>query len=225
MSALATVTKAAMDVARERQGSGSDAGKKAGVRMSNRTHRIIRQLHLWIGAWGAIASILFGVSGFLLDHRGVMRLPQGDTVEVSRTEFGVPEGIRESPEGILKWLREEKKADVEGFRMGRGGEKKWTFSGGNSRVTTQVDYTQGANSMVLRTSEATTLAVLNRLHKGIGGGLAWTLLADSFAISMVALGISGLVMWARGRTLRKMALSVFGVALLVVLIVGGIAVS
>lgn len=27
-----------------------------------RAHRLIRKLHLWIGAWGAIAAVLFGIA-------------------------------------------------------------------------------------------------------------------------------------------------------------------
>jgi len=69
-----------------------------------RVHRLIRQLHIWIGAWGAIAAVLFGVSGFLQNHRGVMKLPQGNATEVSRTETPVPEEARASPEALQTWL-------------------------------------------------------------------------------------------------------------------------
>jgi uncharacterized protein len=40
-----------------------------------KTHLLVRQVHLWIGAWGAIAAILFGISGFMQNHRGMMQLP------------------------------------------------------------------------------------------------------------------------------------------------------
>lgn len=66
----------------------------------------------------------------------------------------------------------------------------------------------------------TTLAAFNRLHKGVGGGVAWILLADSFAIGMLMLGVSGLWMWARGRT-AKMVVSVLGLSVLVMAAVLG----
>jgi hypothetical protein len=65
------------------------------------------------------------------------------------------------------------------------------------------------------------MAAFNRLHKSVGGGLAWTLLGDSFAIGMLLLGLSGLWMWARGRNARQMIVSVLGASLLVVLAVLG----
>lgn len=66
---------------------------------------------------------------------------------------------------------------------------------------------------------------MERLHKGVGGGVAWILLGDSFAIAMIALGISGLILWSRGRSARQLIFSIVGVALLVLLIVGRSAVT
>ncbi len=51
-----------------------------------RTFRLIRQLHLWVGAWGAIAAILFGFTGFVQNHRAVWKLAQGDATEVASVE-------------------------------------------------------------------------------------------------------------------------------------------
>jgi len=74
------------------------------------------------------------------------------------------------------------------------------------------------------TTEQSPLAVLTRLHKGVGGGLAWILLTDTFALAMVARGISGILLWARGRSAKQMAFSVVGAAALVLLLIGGAAV-
>jgi len=197
---------------------------------------LIRKLHLWIGAWGAVAAILFGVSGFLQNHRGVMKLPQGDSTEISKVELDVPESARASRDGIREWLRDQQHIEVESQR-GRGGEAvgrgeaagrgaesegqrggqggRWMFAGGNARLTTQVEYVPGASTVTIRKIQQSPLAVLERLHKGVGGGIAWILLGDSFALAMIALGISGLVMWARGRSVRQMVFSIVGVAAVV----------
>jgi hypothetical protein len=195
-----------------------------------RMHRLMRQLHLWIGAWGAIAAVLFGITGFMQNHRGVMKLPQGDSTEVSKVELAVPESARVSRDTLRAWLRDVQHINVENQRVppGRGGESRlnrWNFMGGNARVVTQVEYIEGAPSAMVRTTVQSPLAVLERLHKGVGGGVAWILLGDSFALAMVALGISGLVMWSRGRSLRQMILSIVGVALLVLLVIGGSAIA
>jgi hypothetical protein len=98
------------------------------------------------------------------------------------------------------------------------------FNGGNARILTQVEYAGGASTATVRRSENSPLAVLERLHKGVGGGAAWILLTDSFAIAMVLLGISGIILWARGRTPAQMAFSILGIAALVLLVIGGSAV-
>jgi hypothetical protein len=221
----------------------------------------MRQLHLWIGAWGAIAAILFGVSGFMQNHRAVWRLPQGDSTEVSKIELAVPESARASREALRAWLRDERHINVENQRVppGRGDEARssesqggesrrgdrragdprgsetssprvaqqvqWNFTGGSARVVTQVEYVGGAPTATVRTNVQSPLAVLERLHKGVGGGVAWILLGDSFALAMIALGISGLVLWSRGRSLRQMIFSIVGVALLVLLVIGGSAIA
>jgi len=201
----------------------------------NRTHRIVRQLHLWIGAWGAIAAILFGTSGFVMNHRAVLKLPQGSSSDLSKVELPVPEGVRSTPEAMRTWLRDTQKLDIDNVRVMRAqpvefnGQKikppaRWMFSGGNARVSTQAEYSEGNASMTVSTTEQSPLAVLTRLHKGVGGGLAWILLTDTFALAMVALGISGILLWARGRSVKQMVFSILGVAVAVLLLIGGAAV-
>jgi hypothetical protein len=195
-----------------------------------KTHRLVRQLHLWIGAWGAIAAILFGVSGFIQNHRGIMKLPQGDITEISSVELEVPESARQTREEMRAWLHDVQHIDVEiqrargGGAGSGGGGKRWMFNGGNARILTQVEYVEGASTATVRKSENSPLAVLTRLHKGVGGGIPWILLTDSFAVAMVLLGISGIILWARGRTVAQMAFSIVGVAVLVLLAIGGSAI-
>jgi hypothetical protein len=208
-----------------------------------RAHRLIRKLHLWIGAWGAIAAILFGITGFLQNHRGVMKLPQGDSTEVSRVELPVPEEARASPEALRQWLHDTQHLDLESQRgpQGRPPERlpsdtsragdangsrasRWTLSAGNARKTIQAEYTPGTETLTLRTTAQSPLAILTRLHKGIGGSVAWILLSDSFAVGLVALGLSGLVMWSRGRTPRQMIFSIVGAALLITALIAASAI-
>jgi hypothetical protein len=176
------------------------------------------------------------------NHRGVMKLPQGDSTEVSKVELEVPEPARASRDAMREWLRDSQHIEVESQRSppGRGGDSpmrggdgdgqgskprsRWMFMGGNARVVTQVEYAEGASSLTVRKTEQSPLAILERLHKGLGGGIAWILLGDSFAFALVALGISGIIMWARGRSPRQMVFSIVGVAAIVLLVIGGSAI-
>ena len=75
-----------------------------------------------------------------------------------------------------------------------------------------MEYAPGAESAELKRNAHSPLSAINRLHKGVGGGWAWILLADSFAIGMLLLGLSGIWMWLRGRSPRDMVLSVFALS-------------
>ena len=110
------------------------------------------------------------------------------------------------------------------IRKGSPGAKdakpKWTLSGGTAADSWSLDYVPGTESVEVKRSSHTLLAAFNRLHKGYGSW-SWTLLADSFAIGMLLLGLSGIWMWMRGRTPKQMVVSVLGVSVVVLVIVLG----
>lgn len=204
-------------------------------RRSNTTYRWVRQVHLWIGAWGALATIIYGFTGLVMNHRfGDGAWPQGDSQEAGRATLQVPAEVRATPEELSLWLRQTQGLDAQVIRKGppgggrdaRGGPDgkqapKWSLSGGTATNSWSVEYSPGQDKAELKRSSHTSLAALNRLHKGVGGGWAWLLLADSFAIGMLLLGLSGIWMWIRGRTPKQMVASVMGLSVLVLVIVLG----
>ena len=202
------------------------------VSMSRRprtTHRLIRQLHLWIGAWGALAAVLYGFTGLVMNHRiGENPWPQGDSHGTGTMTLQVPAPARSSPEQLSLWLRTAHQLDAQVIRKGAPGREsragdapgagaakpapKWNLSGGSAADSWQLEYTPGGDTAELKRSHQTFLAAINRLHKTVGGGLGWRVLSDSFAIAMVLLGLSGIWMWSRGRSARQMMLSVLAVS-------------
>ena len=207
-------------------------------------YRWVRQLHIWIGAWGALAAVLYGSTGLIMNHRfGDNAWPQGESNDIGKSELMVPAQARTSAEVLSLWLRDTHSLDADIIRKpksedakrseDKSGRKKsgngkpdeskdaprWTFSGGTARESWSVEYVLGSNSAKLKRTRHSPLAILNRLHKTVGGGAGWRLLADSFAVGMILLGLSGLWLWGRGRSLKKMLLSVFAVSVLVMAVV------
>lgn len=206
-------------------------------RPSFTVYRWVRQVHLWVGAWGALAALLFGTTGLLMGHRfGDDAWPQGESREVGTVTLPVPESARASKESVRDWLASAYRLEATTVRGGRpeGGRvagrevrqpAKWSLSGGTARRSWSLDYVPGNATAELKRSEQSTLAALLRLHKAVGGGWGWRLLHDSFAIGMILLGLSGMWMWARGRSPREMVLSVMGLATLVFAVVVGAALA
>lgn len=206
-------------------------------RRSNTVYRWIRQLHLWIGAWGALATIIYGFTGLVMNHRfGDSAWPQGDTQEAGRTTLQIPAEARATPEELSLWLRKTQGLDAQVIRKGPPGPgreaaresqdgkrapTKWNLSGGTASNSWALEYAPGQDKAELKRNSHSALAAFNRLHKGVGGGWGWLLLADSFAIGMLLLGISGIWMWLRGRTAKQMLVSVMGLSVVVLVIVLG----
>ncbi|MEN9310953.1 MAG: hypothetical protein RLY77_1078 [Pseudomonadota bacterium] len=206
------------------------------IRRRNTHYRWIRQLHLWLGAWGALAAILYGCTGLVMNHRiGDGAWPQGDSNETACIALSIPADARATPEQLSLWLRQHQQLDAQLIRKGGpggpggGGEgkpaPKWNLSGGTAGNSWSVEYLPGSETATLKRSHHSPLAAFNRLHKAVGGGLFWIVLADSFAIGMLLLGASGIWMWARGRSLKEMVFSVMGLATLVFASILGLALA
>ena len=193
----------------------------------NTVYRWVRQIHLWVGAWGALAALLFGLTGLVMANRfGDNPLPQGKSREVGTLTLAVPADARANPKALGAWLRSAYHLDATSSRGGRpeGGRvegrevrqpAKWSLSGGSARRSWSLEYVPGNATADLKRSEQSTLAALLRLHKGVGGGVFWRVLQNSFAIGMILLGLSGIWLWARGRAPKQMVFSVMGLATLV----------
>ena len=203
------------------------------MRTGQRSHRAIRQLHLWFGAWGALAAILYGCTGLVMNHRFAWNLPQGESVPAEPMRVSVPESARATPDALAAWLHDTHGLDAlvkrvqppkDKVPLGAGNAsqpEKWTISGGSAREAWNVEYAAGDASLEIKRTSHGWLSAFNRLHKTQGGGLAWIALGDSFALAMIFLGLSGLVLWARGRTPKQMVLSVLGLAVVVLAAVLG----
>ncbi len=188
-----------------------------------RAHRWIRQLHLWIGAWGALAAVLYGFTGLVMNHRfGEGKWPQGDSEDRSQRALAIPASARGTPEALSLWLRDTQRLDAQVIRKPPPDDGKvparWTLSGGTAAQAWTVEYTAGAENAEYKTTRHSPLSAFNRLHKGYGS-LGWTLLADSFALCMLLLGLSGLWMWARGRSAKQMIFSVLAASMLATAVV------
>jgi uncharacterized protein len=206
-------------------------------RSSPAVHRWIRRLHLWGGAWGALAAVLYGSTGLIMNHRNdSVPWPQGDSQEIDKTALAIPAQARTSAEALSLWLSDTQGLDAQiirkpkpaemsprggqsgkgsgnGHDHERGSERKpparWSLSGGSARESWSLEYTPGHSTAELKRSRHSVLAAFNRLHKAVTGGSGWRLLGDSFAIGMILLGLSGLWMWARGRSAKQLVMSVF----------------
>ncbi len=171
--------------------------------------RTLRRLHAWTGLAGAGLGLLFGVTGFLMNHRAVLRIEAGEITE-RRVNVELEGPTPASPEELGKRLaarfsipEARVRTRVQAPRNGKvSGQpvkaaEQWTVAFQGHRRFAQAAYVPGNRSVDVELKEADLIQTLKRLHNHDGGSLAWTLLTDAFSGSFVFLTLSGLLLWTR----------------------------
>ncbi|MBK8789307.1 MAG: PepSY-associated TM helix domain-containing protein [Holophagaceae bacterium] len=142
--------------------------------------RLLRKVHAWVGLGGAVFGLLFGLTGFLLNHRGVMKIEAGQIQERKVVvEFAEapasPEALARDlaarfsvPAARVKW-------QVKPGRPGRMGgapikvADQWTVAFLGHAHFALATYIPGNRTVELEQRDASFVQVLKRLHKADGG--------------------------------------------------------
>jgi len=210
-----------------------------------------RKSHSWIGLWGALLGVVFGVSGIWLNHRAELKLPPVAQLR-SQTQLLLPEPVPTTSEAMAVWLQEtlhfnatptsvrvelSKPVAWESSAVGYGvtaedtivtpstslrQPERWLFQFGGPAQRTQIEYWKGSTSIRVSTVSNGLLATLNNLHKGVGLSIAWILLADSIAVSLIFLSLSGVILWVQMNRRRVVGVCIVVVSLGVTLLVIGV---
>jgi uncharacterized protein len=196
--------------------------------------RWLRKVHGWLGLWGALLGLLFGISGFLLNHRAVLKIPALE-MEVSEVELLVPNpfpkdrkafstfiqsalAIRQTPENP-KNIENKKNSNIANagvIREARFMNKnirqpdilELTFNLPQSRI--QAEYVVGNQYAKVKREDVNALGFIMRMHKGVGANAAWVLLADSIAGAIILLSMTGILLWTKMRGSRLILSGLIG---------------
>ena len=168
----------------------------------------LRKVHGWVGLWGAALGLLFGTTGFLLNHRGgPLKVSTGEP-QVAVLQVPLPQPAPETPRDLGKWLKHELKLAGTPGRVQKEpahpvawGERSmvqpehWQLNFASPRENTSAEYWVGNGYVTVKRSENTFLAVLTNLHKGVGLSVGWVLLIDTLAGSIILLSLTGVLLW------------------------------
>lgn len=189
--------------------------------------RWLKRVHAWTGFWGALIFLLLGVSGFLLNHRSIMKIDTGAPVEVSSVDLPVVPGSIPDADALGKWAKKTLSMPVDGRpprpeggppkgEKGRKGEARfmgkdvkavetWSqaFTMADAKVT--VSYVPGANHATAKRESNGFLGTLKNMHKGAGLSVAWVLLIDTIAGALITMALTGFLLWSRLHGSRLLA--------------------
>lgn len=199
----------------------------------------LRRAHAWIGLWGAVMGLLFGVSGILLNHRAEMKIPLAKHEE-TRQVLIPPVASLQSPEELEAWLRTEFKLPDAKSRIQKKPASPVPWGGGkieqpeNWRImliapnlSITAEHWKGDPDTHIEQKEANLWQTLANFHKGSGMSNAWILLTDTLAGALLILTITGTLLWSRLHGPRLLATGLMGTVLtaLLVLMLNTLAVS
>jgi len=178
----------------------------------------LRKTHLYVGLWGAVLGLLFGISGILLNHRAIMKIPVEKTVQRT-AQLPLPARTFVSPEEMAAWLKAElnfPSAQVVQVKRQPAQEviwadqripqpERWHIALHSPQRGVNAEYFAGNRFIKLDHLDATPIGTLTRLHMSVGVNAFWVLLSDTIAGSLILLSITGLLLWSQLHTVRTIA--------------------
>lgn len=186
------------------------AGRAAAGARSRRSRFLqwLRKTHAWIGLWGAALGLLFGSTGILLNHRTLLKIPAARTQE-TLLQLSLPSPAPADAAALADWLRRELRLERGASRIRSEPERalpwgdrtlkqpaRWSAVFNSPRSSMQAEYWVGNHFVTIKRNDSNLFSTLNNLHVGNGVGVAWILLADTLAGSIVLLSLSGVLLWA-----------------------------
>jgi hypothetical protein len=167
----------------------------------------LRKMHGWIGLWGAALGLLFGTSGILLNHRDVLKIPAVQKQE-STVQLPLPSPAPANAEAMAAWVQQSLalkpaagKVKTDKPRPVAWGDKsltqpaRWSAAFVAPDSSVQAEYWVGNSFVTVKRSDTNTFGVLTNMHKGTGMSVAWILLVDTLAGSIILLSLTGVLLW------------------------------
>lgn len=200
----------------------------------------LRRSHGWLGIWGALAGILFGLTTIAMVHsnvfpaeaelRSVVQLPVNGVVIGNADDLGA---FVKAELGLMTEWRQPRNQGAGGMgAAGSGGRRGGGAVGAQSsqpvyitqftspQRTLDLRYVAGNEYIEITRTERGFLDTLNRLHRGNGAQLGWTLLGDAFSGALIVLAFSGVLLWSRMDGSRLLAIGLGSAGLLAVVYFG-----
>ena len=177
--------------------------------IKKRVLALCRTLHVYLTMFGLLVLLLFGITGFTINHEewfGATR------PRVSETEGSTPPALLASADAlhIVEHLRNTWKISGAMTDYDASGEKiSVSFKEPGQLWEFEIEKSTGRTRMH---AEAYNLAaVINNLHRGRYSGPAWRWVIDASALLVVLACATGIVLWLalpRRRVLGFIALAV-----------------
>ncbi|AJK48004.1 PepSY-associated TM helix domain-containing protein [Burkholderia plantarii] len=193
----------------------------------------LRKVHGWVGLWGAVLGLMFGVTGFVMNHRaGPLRISPG-LPQVSEVQLTLPGAPPATPAKLEAWLRQQLQFDNGRSRIRKEaaqpvewGDRSvvqpehWQIMLFRPGANVTAEYWVGSRTVALKRNDNSLMMTLTNLHRGVGMSLVWVLVMDTIAGSMILLSLTGVLLWTELNKRRTIAVVLIGASIAAALFAG-----
>ncbi len=186
-------------------------------RVNRRLLDFCRTAHIYLTMLGLLVLLLFGFTGFTLNHENWFNAA---TPRVSESKAQVPLELiaRKDTLRLVEYVRQSQ--HISGTMTGfDDNEDSYTASFRAPGQYWDVDIAKATGEATLRIEAYNFFAVLDNLHRGKYTGIGWRIIMDVCAALIVLACVTGVVLWLalpKRRRLGVAALAVGTVAALLV---------
>ncbi|MFG0228238.1 PepSY-associated TM helix domain-containing protein [Achromobacter sp. 413638] len=169
--------------------------------------KALRKAHGWLGLWGALLGLLFGVSGIIQNHRAVLKIDMPGPV-VETLHLQAPADLPRTDADVARWLQQALRLDKPAERIRkepardvRWGDtvarqpERWQALFRAPGYQVQVEFWPQSGMASARRSTASWWGVIQNFHRANGAGVAWVLLSDTIGGALIALCLTGVLLW------------------------------
>lgn len=183
--------------------------------------RWLKRTHAWMALWGGIAGTLFGLTGILLNHREVMKIPAVEShTSHAQLELSAPPA---DADAFAAYVQHELQLPDPPARINKQAAKsvpwgdkglkqpeRWEAVFTSPQRQINAEYWVGNNSISVQNREGNGFFWLTRLHKATGVHIGWILAADALAGTLLFMTLTGILLWSRLHGPRLLAIALFG---------------
>ena len=191
----------------------------------------LKHLHQWhwVSAAGClIGLILFSITGFTLNHAGLIKaqpevttttahLPADLLAELRQVASGAEETPRVLPETIARWLHQELDVRTDASKIEWSQDEVYISlprPGGDAWLTIDL----ASDAVTHELTDRGWISYFNDLHKGRNAGPLWSLFIDLFAFAALIFAVTGLFLLKMHATHRPATWPMVGLGLVLPLL-------
>ncbi len=185
-------------------------------------YRHSRYVHGWLSAFAFLTLLFFSVTGLLLNHPEWFEPAKTEQT----TQLILPESIlksikqQENPsDTILNYVRQQQNV-VGRYQSSEVMDNEVMIRLESPAGATDIWVMADTGETEITQKPASTVSMLNDLHRGKNSGLAWSWLIDISAIIVIALSLVGYILFLsiKTRLVTHLVLTAASLALIILLI-------